>query len=703
MTVRIQAHDILKPEFTDEKIEIDGLLTEKVWNRAKQYSDFKSYRPDFGKTLNDSTFVLIAYDKENLYVAFRCLDSEPGKIKATLAARDQIIGDDWVCINLDSRNEHQGINSFVVNPNGIQYDSFSSATSEDPSVDLVWYSAGKINKDGYCVEMKIPFKSIRYSNKDTVRMGSLFERRISRTSTHITFPALDPSKGNSYLTQLIKTEFSNIKHYNLMEVLPSATYSYHESRTGNRLKQDLNKPDIGLTLKYGITSSLMLDATINPDFSQVEADAGQVDINLRTQLFYPEKRSFFLEGNDKFNIAAIGSSIVDPIYSMVYTRTIVDPISGVKLTGNINQHNSVAFLYTIDDVKGYSNIKSYYSHFPVLRYKYNFGSDNYIGILYTGDHNKYIDNNVYGIDGQMRVNASTMLEYNGFNTQTFDTAGKKTGQSAGVTLYSTKRKFDYVFTLRDIGKDYNVSTGYYSRTGISQATILLMPKIYIDSSLLRRIDLEIFSSYTYDKIYSLGETYNHLSLLALIGNTVQFKVKYSLSDEIFLGKRFNTSGFHLSLGGTAGKWLTTSFLFRRVNAIYYSLSPFGGIKNVFQGIMEILPITKLNLSLNYTYNDFKVQESGLKIYRYGIERAKITYQINKYLFLRCIEEYNSYKKSLMSDFLISFTYIPGTVFHVGYGSLIQQEEPGEPFLGGNPKPVEMERGLFVKLSYLFRK
>jgi hypothetical protein len=295
-----------------------------------------------------------------------------------------------------------------------------------------------------------------------------------------------------------------------------------------------------------------------------------------------------------------------------------------------------------------------------------------------------------------------MLEYNGFNTQTYDTAGKKAGQSAGITLYSTKRKFDYIFTLKDIGKDYNVLTGYYSRMGISQASILLMPKIFIDSSLLRRLDFEIFNSFTYDKIYSLGETYNHFSILALIGNTVQFKVKYSLSNEIYLAKRFNTSGFHISLGGTAGKWLSASFLFRRINAIYYSSSPFGGIKNVFQGIMEILPFPKLNLSLNYTYNDFSAQATGLKVYRYGIERAKITYQINKYLFLRGIGEYNSYKKSLMSDFLVSFTYIPGTVFHVGYGSLIQQEEPGEPFLNGNIKPVETQRGIFIKLSYLFR-
>jgi hypothetical protein len=698
----LKAQNFIKPEKTDDKIEIDGRLAEKVWEKAAKYTDFKSYRPDFGKAIEDTTYVSLAYDSENLYVAFRCMESEPGEIKATIAARDQIIGDDWVCINLDTRNEQQGISSFVVNPKGIQYDSFSTATTEDLSVDLVWFSASSIDDKGYSVEMKIPFKSIRYINKDTVRMGVLFERRISRTTTHITYPALDPAKGNAYLNQLGRIELTGIRSYNLFEVLPAVTYSYHETRINDALTSDRNKPDFGLNLKYGITSGLILDATINPDYSQIEADAGQVDINLRTQLYYSEKRPFFLEGNDKFNIAATGSSVVDPIYSMVYTRTIIDPISGLKLTGSIDQHNSIAVLYAIDEVKLNQESKSSYIHFPVFRYKYNFGNDNYVGGLYTGSQCKNSSNNVYGVDGQIRLNSSTMLEYNGLNTQTNDTSYKKHGQTAGITVYSTKRKLDYVVTLKDIGKDFNAATGYYSRTGISQASVLLMPKAYFDSSLVRRIDFELFGSYTYDKIYKMGETFNHISALALIGNTVQFKVKYSVSNEVFFGKRFNTGGFHASLGGRQGKWLTASILYRRLNAIYYSSTPYGGISNILQAGIIVLPFPKLNFTFNYTYRDFAEKESHVNIYRYGIERVNLTYQINKYLFLRGIEEYNSYRKSLMTDFLLSFTYIPGTVFHIGYGNFFQQEEPGIPFFGGENTPVEIERGLFAKFSYLFR-
>jgi hypothetical protein len=693
----------IKPEFTDEKIEIDGVLSEGIWAKTVKYSDFKSYKPDFGKAFGDVTRVSMAYDKENLYVAFKCFDSEPGKIKATIASRDQIIDDDWVCINLDTRNEQQGINSFVVNPGGIQYDSYSSATTEDVSIDLVWYSSSKTDETGYCVEIRIPFKSIRYTNTDTVKMGVLFERRISRLTTHITFPSLDPAKGNAYLNQLAKIELTGIKHYNLFEVLPAVTYSLHKSRMNDILENDLNKPGLSLNLKYGITSGLILDATVNPDFSQIEADAGQVDINLRTQLYFPEKRPFFLEGNDKFSVAATGSSVVDPVYSMVYTRNIVDPISGLKLTGNIDQHNSVALLYAIDKIQVSSSGEFSYNHFPVFRYKHNFGSDNYFGVLYTGSQNKSGGNQAYGIDGQLRINPSTMLEYNGFNTHSEDTSSKSSGHSTGITLYSSKRKLDYCATLKDIGKDFNVTTGYYSRTGISQASLLLMPKTYFDSSLVRRIDFELFGSYTYDKIYSLGETYNHISALVLIGNTFQFKIKYSLSNEVFLGKRFNTGGFHVFLSGRSGKWMSAGILYRRINSIFYSSAPYGGLSNKLQASLEILPFPKLNLSLNSTYNDFCVKGTTTKVYRYGIERAKITYQINKFLFLRGIEEYNSYRKSMMFDFLLSFTYIPGTVFHAGYGSLIQQEDPGEPFFAGNIKPVETERGLFIKFSYLFRR
>jgi hypothetical protein len=694
-----KAQEVINPMYTDEHIQIDGKLSERIWNETSWFNDFHSYRPDFGKELKDSTFVAIAYDNENLYVAFRCPDSDPGKIKASVAARDQIIDDDWVCINLDSRDDRLGTNSFVVNPNGIQYDSWATANSEDRSIDMVWYSAGEITSSGYSIEMKIPFKSLRFNSRDTVTMGVLFERRDARTNTHVTFPALDPARGNAYQVQLMRIKLTGIRSYNILEVLPSLTYTFHQHVENQSLLTDQNSPDPGINIKYGISTSVILDATVNPDFSQVEADAEQVDINLRTQLYYPEKRPFFMEGSDKFNIAATNSSVIDPVWQMVNTRNIVDPFSGLKLTGNINKHNSLAVLYAADRLEKTANDRQRFIHYPVIRYKYNFGTDNYFGGLYTGSRSFYATNQAYGLDGQFRINRTTMLEFNGFYSHGTDTLSAHTGTTSGVVIRHSERKLDWTITMKDVGKDFSASTAYVTRTGLSQVSALFIPKIYPDSSYIRRIDFELFGSFTYDHFYSLSETMNSAAVTFLPGKLMQIKLKASYSTEIYLGEKFNTSGVHALFSGRIGKWFSGSVLCRHVNAVYYSLSPMGGESNRLYLEMIILPSERLNLSFNYTYNDFTSE--GSKIYDYQIGGARITYQMNKFLFMRYTGEYNSYRKSLLTDLLLSFTYIPGTVFHLGYGSLYQQDNPEKPFLG-DIRPSLDERGIFCKVSYLFR-
>ena len=690
------------PRQISEKIVIDANLDEKVWKETPPFTTFVSYRPDFGKRLKDSTYAWIVYDNENLYIAFRCIDSDPAGIKASIAARDQIIDDDWVCVNLDSRNERLGTNAFVVNPAGIQYDAWSTATSEDVSIDLVWYSAGKITDRGYNVEMKIPFKSLRFSTGDSVNMGVLFERRNARTLTHVTYPALDPSKGNAYLTQLLSIKMAGIKHKNLFEVLPSVTYTFHQQSDGSSLKTDKNKPDVGCSFKYGFSSSMILDATINPDFSQVEADAGQVDINLRSRLFLREKRLFFMEGSDKFNIAAVQSTVIDPLWYLVYTRNIDNPVAGIKLSGKTDEHNSIAILYAADRAGKEPGDGMQYAHYPVFRYKYNYGSDNFLGLLYTGYYNSIISNNVAGFDGQFRFNKSTMVEFNHIRTVTKDSILTH-GSSSGITLSRTKRGLDLVVAFKDIGKNFTSYTGYYTRTGITQGSVLLQPKLYPDSSAIRRIDLELFGSYTWDRIWSMGETMNDVAVTMLVGKAIQFKLKKSFSNEIYLGSRFNTGGVHALFTGRAGKWFTGSILYRHINSIYYSSTPFAGTSNIVRLNLSIIPVRHLNLAYDYNYSDFTAKGSSSPLYNYQIDRFSITFQANKYLFFRYIGEYNSYWKTFQSDGLISFTYIPGTVFQLGYSSLFQQQNEGEPFFGGRLKPDMTVQGFFAKISYLFRK
>lgn len=172
---------------------IDGKLSDSVWEEAPPVTGFKTWRPDFGEVVpaGDRTSVWFAYDAENLYFAFRALDSEADRIKASVAKRDTILSDDWVCINLDSFGDRQSLYAFYINPRGIQADSRYAAGTEDPGFDVVWYSAGSIDADGYTVEVRIPLESIRYGGGDEVRMAVIFERSVSRRSEGSTLPALE--------------------------------------------------------------------------------------------------------------------------------------------------------------------------------------------------------------------------------------------------------------------------------------------------------------------------------------------------------------------------------------------------------------------------------------------------------------------------------------------------------------------------------
>jgi hypothetical protein len=682
---------------------IDGILDEEVWKTAVPYSDFTSFIPDFGKVLPQKTTAWLAYDEENLYFAFDCQDPEPEKIKANVSARDAIVQDDWICLNIDSRFDQQGIYAFYINPLGIQMDTRFDAGKEDPSVDLVWYSSGKLVEDGYHIEVKIPLKSMRFSAKDPVSMGLLLERFVSRSATHVGYPALDPSMGYNFIPQLMRVDYSGVKHYALFEAIPAVTYTHKDVSDGEKLVKDVRKPDLSLTLKYGITSDLVLDATVNPDFSQIESDAGQVDVNLRYELYYPEKRPFFLEGREKFNIGATQTSVIDPMYFLVHTRTIVNPITGMKFTGNLNPKNSIALLYGADEMpRDSGSAPRRYAHFPIFRYKYKLKDDGYLGALYTSRESNGGSNRVAGTDAQIRVNKSSLLEYNFFGSQNSDASSSRASHAEGIYYHSETRDFNYGISMKNIGKDFSVATGYINRTGISQVTGLIKPMYYTRSPIFRVFDFEFFTSATYDWNYSMWETFNHASVQALLGGTTQFKIKYSYSNEIFLGRRFNTGGLSVNLQGRIGNWFSGGVVYRHTGAIYYTADPVGGLSNrlTVQAIFQ--PWPKFEMNLSFVYADFIKNPDQTIAYKYPIERLKLTYQFSKQLFIRGIIEYNGFRKSLLTDLLISFTYIPGTVGYLGYGSLFEQTDDSQPFYGGSRNPMEMQRGFFIKLSYLFR-
>jgi hypothetical protein len=310
---------------------------------------------------------------------------------------------------------------------------------------------------------------------------------------------------------------------------------------------------------------------------------------------------------------------------------------------------------------------------------------------------------VVGADGNIRLNKSTMLEFHSLFSEDNDSGEEtdKSGHALGLNVHSEQRNIDYAVAFKGISENFISRTGYIDRTGVTIFTGSLTPRLYPESKIFRRLDFGLFSGQLRDEIYDMWETYNAISVTSWLGGTLRTRVQYNYSTEIYYNEKFNTSGLQFIMTGTAGTKFDGTISYRRRNAIYYN-EPLQGYGNLFTGEVRYLPVEKLHTQFTLTYQDLFKKSDSEKIFDYLIIRGKVTWQINKYLFIRSILEYNDYRRSVSTDFLASFTYIPGTVFHIGYGFLSEHKAWNGADYIESDNLNEMKRGFFVKISYLFR-
>jgi hypothetical protein len=332
-----------------EPPRIDGVLDDAAWNMAPMPTGaWASYNPNRGDAMPDHfrMNVHVAYDDRNIYFAFQCFDNEPEKIRTTVTRRDRAFSDDWVAISLDSAGTGQSAYHLFTNPSGSQMDAINtSASGEQFDADVVWYSAGQRTADGYVLEVQIPLQTLRFAEAEDVRMGLVLMRKVSRIGYSYAWPEMLP--GQWVFDRPAHLIFSNLKPRRLVEALPSLTYGVNQDRDSTtRWNSVEDQWNAGISGKVGITSGITLDGTINPDFSQVESDAFQVQVNQRFPVFFSEKRPFFMEGMGLFNIAGTGGD--GNMRTAVHTRRIVDPIYGAKLTGTAGKA-TFGVLNALDD------------------------------------------------------------------------------------------------------------------------------------------------------------------------------------------------------------------------------------------------------------------------------------------------------------------------------------------------------------------
>jgi hypothetical protein len=701
----------LKPVLAKTPPKIDGVLDDEVWQSGQIIDDvFITYNPLYGETLPQKTAVYLAYDPDNLYFAFYCYDTEPEKIKTSITKRDNNWNDDWVGFAIDTCGSRQFGYECFINPDGIQSDGYiSSSSGEDMSPDYIFDSAGKIVKDGYIVEIRFPLKNFRFTSGKDVEMNIIFWRWISRLGTSGSWPEIKP--GHGFMNFMGKIVYGELKNQLLLEVLPSVTYgSIWDRQTPDKWSTADDNLDFGLTMKYGITSTITSDFTYNPDFSQVESDSFQILANQRYPIFYSEKRPFFMEAGNLFSIAGSDNNIS----TVFHTRYIVDPEWGLRVSGESGNF-AFGILGAGDEWPGRDYGEGEDPN-PNLgdnelylggRIKYSFDKSNYIGALFTSTDYAKGYNRVAGGDFRWRIDgfevSGNFLQSAAKNRETLD---KSDGSAWSLYINYSSKPFFADISYDHMGRDFRMDTASYQRGDIDQVSATISPSFYMENENLawiKRINPFFYGYYTHDLITGEDDYFWVLDIRTYFTKQAYFEVNYRGFSEFWNGKQLSGHAFNTQGQIQWTNWFYLYLYLKVGDGSYYdSENPSVGNIVYFDGETTIQPNENFTQDFEYSYIRMTSKVDDSEMYSEAILRSKSTYQFDKHLFLRAILQYDSYTEMLLTDLLLSYQLNPQTVFHLGYGSLHENRTwKDDKWMDANElaQYYQTRQSIFLKGSY----
>jgi len=699
--------------------KIDGVLDDEAWKVTPlpmTFDEWVSYGPVRGDKMPEifRTEVHVTYDDRNVYFAFHCFDNEPAKIRTTVSRRDSAFNDDWIAMSLDSAGTGQSAYHLFSNPSGSQMDAINtSASGEQFDADIVWYSAAKTTSDGYVVEVQVPLQTLRFKGGDKVRMGLVFFRKVSRTGVSYAWPEMLP--GQWVFDRPSHIIFDNLKPRRLVELLPSVTYGVNQAReeSSSAWADADNDAHVGASGKFGITSGVTLDGTVNPDFSQVESDQFQITVNQRYPLFFSEKRPFFMEGMGLFNVAH-----GDNMRTAVHTRRIVDPIFGAKLTGTQGK-TTFGVLSANDDHPGDvgdrgDEFADRNKMFTIGRATYALRRSDYVGGIFTQTQHAGRSNLAAGADLSIRPSSAQSLSASFLATQTSDSGNGDTSGNAGHVAYSFEtRRFEANGQIEHYDRDFQMDTAFYRRTGFTGSTSYGQINFYPGGGhtfWIQRVSPFIFAKYGKDRIQGGDEYFLDTGIRANFTRQGNLNIEISRGKETWRGQQFEAhNDIFVFAGMQVLRWLNAYGGIGSGPAIFYDdVDPFQGHSiGSFYGF-TIQPNQHLSESFEGNSTRFDRASTGERVYSVDVFNSRTTYQFNKHFLVRFLAQYDGSAHVVLTDFLASYEFVPGTVFHAGYGSLYERGTLGA-FANDVNSPVRLEekyratnRGLFFKASYLKR-
>lgn len=743
---------------------IDGSLIDSDWKNGLVLGDFVQTFPGDNTEPTYSTKVVMGYNSSRLFIGIYAKEV-PSKITATLGKRDDILNDDNITIYLDTFDDQQKAYVLTFNPYGVQQDGIytEDAGEVDYSVDVIMYSAGKITSDGYTIEVAVPFRSLRYISGGDKKWGIHIFRKIKYLNDEEN-SLMTLERGNvNLLSQEGKLYgLNNIDIGNNAEVIPSFILSKNGSRPmvgGNEFFKD--KPflgDAGLSLKYNASSNLTFDFTLNPDFAQVESDQVVVTANQRFPVFFEEKRPFFLEGADIFQV---------PLKN-VHTRTIVDPDAAAKISGKYGKY-SIGFLLASDNAPGSfsdeelsdSSVRSTIEPFidknsfvGIARLKRDIGENSYIGLLATSYNFFKNDNYTLGTDTRITFSEQTSLalQFTGTSSQMefynpdIDKNEYRTGNGFGYYAKFVRSGRYLNFTVIGSGRttDYRTNVGFTTQYNINRwsletkynsepqqgSFLVSWSAIY---TVLADCDWHGRMKYSYNWPHVILNFPNQTHLtLSLYADYMR------LFEEEFGPKRSQTQtgafsgpwerstvykGFTIILESTPLKELTTSINFD-ISRDYFDfdfgagpkfprVSP-AALKNADAPIdpgpgktLDITaslifnPVKALNFSFDYIKSKLRRNDTKRIAYDQNIYRIGSTYHFSRFIFTRIRFDYETLNSKVRTQLLFALTPNPGTALYIGMNEDYNYD-------GYNPYSLKYEKGFrrnsytfFTKLSYNF--
>ncbi len=704
-----------------ESPNIDGILDEPFWENAVKIDANIEVSPGENIPAPVQTEALLAYNDSHILVGLKCYDDNPEEIRSHLCDRDDIFSDDWVLILFDTFNDQRRTYDFFCNPFGIQADMIETPWGGGGSWDAIWHSAGQITDDGYVVEMSIPFNSISFpADEGEQTWGFDVVRSLPRNIRHHIGSFPRDRDNNCYMCQSHKIiGFSGAQPGRNVEFAPTVSAVYSEERedeTSGPFLESEKELEPGLTAKWGITPNMTLNGTINPDFSNVEADVLQLDINNQFTLYYPEKRPFFLEGADYFRT---------PLH-IVHTRTLANPQYGAKLTGKEGKH-TVGFFSVRDDLTNYifpgsegsddTSTKDN-SWGNVLRYKYDIGEKSHMGALVTDREGDDYTNRVGAMDGHFKFTEKDQVSFQiaGSTTQypqeMIEEYDQKSGEITGhafQTYYEHNTKHYNVYGYyREVDKDFRADLGFMTRAGFKYSEVGGTKKWRRDPGSWFTW-LSIYSSYDLRRDWDNNVLHRAWTGRINYNGPLQtyFGSYGEIGRDLYEGGHYRMNYINNWFGIRPCGWCRFGMNARFGDGIDYDNNRQG---DYFRFSPDAEFKIGLHLSLEYDYTYARMDVAPGRLYTANMHYFKIMYQFSKRMFLRAILQHWDYDKNvalyededtdaknrgLFSQVLFSYKINPQTVFFLGYSDNYDNEDDAMDM-------IQTNRTVFAKLGYAYR-